>query len=181
MEFISLPLPGLILVRPRIAPDNRGHLIKNYSANLFQNNGIEFIPRENFYSVSHLGVIRGMHFQAPPSDYGKLVHCVRGRIQDAALDIRAGSPTYGKFWSGDLDGLRGEALYLPPGFAHGFYSYLAETVVAYSVSHVHDPILDRGIRWDSFGHVWPSSTPIISTRDSGWPSLGEFSTPFLDL
>ena len=178
MKFIALPLPGLVLIQPRFSSDDRGSFVKNFSRDLFLKNGIDFTPREEFYSVSHSGVLRGMHFQAPPADYGKLVHCIRGRFHDAVLDIRAGSPTYGQVWSGEFDDVRHEALYLPPGFAHGFYALEPETIVSYSVSHVHDPALDRGIRWDSFGHKWPAADPVVSTRDRGLPAFGEFSTPF---
>lgn len=178
MEFIPLAFPGLVLIRPRIALDARGSFVKSYSRELFLKQGIDFVPQEEFYSISPAGVVRGMHFQAPPADYGKLVHCPRGRLHDVALDLRAGSPTYGQAWSGELDEVKREALYLPPGFAHGFYALEAETTVTYLVSHGYDPALDGGIRWDSFGHTWPGDKPVISARDSILPPFHEFSTPF---
>lgn len=178
MDFIPLSLPGLILIRPILAQDNRGFLIKNYSYDLFLKHGINFVPKEEFYSISQAGVLRGMHFQIPPGDYGKLVHCARGRVYDVALDIRAGSPTYGQAWGGELDDVRREALYLPPGFAHGFYSFAPETIVSYSVSHVHHKDLDQGIRWDSFDHAWPCPNPVISPRDGSLPTFQDSTTPF---
>jgi dTDP-4-dehydrorhamnose 3,5-epimerase-like enzyme len=81
-------------------------------------------------------------------------------------------------WSGEIDDVRREALYLPPGLAHGFYSLSPETMIAYLVSHGHDTALDRGIRWDSFGHRWPGASPIVSPRDAALPGFREFSTPF---
>ena len=178
MTFHPLPLPGLILIKPAIPTDNRGLFVKHYHRGLFLDRGIDFIPKEEFYSISHAGVLRGMHFQAPPSDYGKLIHCVRGHVHDAVLDIRKGSPTYGQTWNGQLDDVGREALYLPPGFAHGSYSLTPDTIISYSVSSHHDPGLDQGILWNSFGHKWPSQAPILSDRDQRHPRFDEFSTPF---
>jgi dTDP-4-dehydrorhamnose 3,5-epimerase len=178
MQFVPLALPGLVLIQPVIHRDDRGYLVKSYRSDLFLKHGIHFTPREEFYSVSRAGVLRGMHFQSPPSDYGKLVHCVHGRFHEVILDLRAGSPTYGQVWSGQLDDVKCEAVYLPPGFAHGFFSLAPETIVAYSVSHIHDPSLDQGVHWDSFGHVWPSTTPVVSPRDCAFPAFSKFATPF---
>jgi dTDP-4-dehydrorhamnose 3,5-epimerase len=178
MEFIPLSLPGLILIRPKVVHDARGAFVKNYSLESFRKHGRDFRPKEEFYSVSHGNVLRGMHFQAPPSDYEKLVHCIRGAIYDVVLDIRKDSPTYGQTWSGQLNAVRCEALYLPSGFAHGFYSLEPESTVSYSVSQGHDPGLDQGICWDSFGHGWPCTNPIISSRDRALPAFSDFSTPF---
>jgi dTDP-4-dehydrorhamnose 3,5-epimerase len=179
MEFIPLSLPGLFLLKPKILGDIRGNFLKTYSHGMFRENNIDFTPREAFYSVSKAGVVRGMHFQAPPSEYGKLVHCLKGRIYDVSLDIRVNSPTYGQAWSGQLDDVKREAIYLPPGFAHGFYGLEADTVVSYLVSHVHDSICDKGIRWDSFGHPWPCRDPILSERDKAHPPFSEFVSPFV--
>jgi dTDP-4-dehydrorhamnose 3,5-epimerase len=179
MEFIPLSLPGLILIRPKISKDVRGHFLKTYSHSLFRKHHIDFDPKEAFYSVSDAGVLRGMHFQAPPAQYGKLVHCLKGRIYDVSLDIRVNSPTYGRAWSGQLDDVQRAALYLPPGFAHGFYSLEAETVVSYLVTHIHDPASDQGIRWDSFSHIWPCLDPTLSKRDKAHPSFSEFVSPFV--
>jgi len=178
MEFIPLALPGLILIRPGAAHDARGLFLKTYHQEMFFREGIHFVPKEEFYSISKAGVLRGMHFQAPPSDYSKLVHCVRGRIHDVALDLRLGSPTYGQVWSGELNSISRESLYLPTGFAHGFLSLEEDSIVSYSTSHIHDSRLDSGIHWDSFGHSWPCSTPNISPRDGGLPLLDGFSSPF---
>lgn len=178
MKFHSLSLPGLVLIKPEIPTDHRGLFVKHYHRELFLKNGIDFVPKEEFYSVSRVGVLRGMHFQVPPADHGKLVHCVRGRVHDVVLDLRKGSPTYGQAWHGQLDDVTCEAIYLPPGLAHGSYSLDPDTIVSYSVSSTHAPGHDRGIRWDGFGHAWPCKDPIISERDKGHPSLAEFETPF---
>jgi dTDP-4-dehydrorhamnose 3,5-epimerase len=178
MTFHPLPVPGLILLRPILPSDSRGFLVKTYQQDLFLENGIDFVPKEEFYTVSHFGVVRGMHFQAPPAEYGKLVHCVHGRVLDVVLDLRRGSPMFGRTWSGELDSIRRETLYLPPGLAHGFCSLAPETLVSYSTSHVHDSRQDLGIRWDTFGYAWPCAEPILSSRDRTLPSFQGFTTPF---
>jgi dTDP-4-dehydrorhamnose 3,5-epimerase len=178
MTFSSLPLPGLRLIQPRQFSDLRGSFVKTFQQDLLLQNGIDFTPREEYFSISEAGVLRGMHFQAPPAAYGKMVYCLRGRIHDVALDLREGSPTYGQIWSGELDDKTRAILYLPPGIAHGFYSPEGGGIVVYSVSETHQPALDLGIRWDSFGHNWPCQNPILSERDRKFPLLAEFSTPF---
>jgi len=178
MEFIPLSLPGLVLLKPKIFHDGRGHFIKTYSQSLFSDHNIDLSPQEAFYSVSHAGALRGMHFQTPNFQYAKLVHCIKGRIYDVSLDLRRQSPTYGQSWGGRLDDVGREAIYLPPGFAHGFYSLETETVVSYLTNKVHDASHDHGIRWDSFGHIWPCSNPIISERDRGFPPFSDFTSPF---
>jgi len=179
MTFHPLPLPGLVLIKPNVPADNRGSFVKSYHRDLFLRNGIDFVPQEEFYSVSRAGAVRGMHFQIPPSDHGKLIHCTRGRVYDVVLDIRKGSPTYGQSWSRELDDVTCEAVYMPSGFAHGSYSLEDKTIVSYSVSSVHEPRHDMGIRWDGFGHAWPCQDPILSERDKRHPTLDEFKTPFI--
>lgn len=178
IEFVPLALKGLVLIRPVFVEDNRGAFVKNFSEEAFSQAGINFTPKENFYSVSKQGVLRGMHFQAPPFAYDKLVYCVHGRIHDVVLDIRIGSPTYGQVWSGELDALRGDALFLPPGFAHGFHALEPDSIVAYSVSEVHNPKSDLGVHWDSFGHSWNCGHPIVSARDHALPRLEDLANPF---
>ena len=178
MEFVPLPLPGLVLLKPQVFRDQRGSFIKDYNRDLFLENGIDFIPQESFYSVSDRGVLRGMHFLAPESQYGKLVHCLKGSIYDVALDLRKSSPTYRQSWAGNLDDTRREAVYLPPGFAHGFYSLESDTIVSYLVSHGHDPSRYQGVHWNSFGHAWPCIKPVISERDRNLPPLPHFISPF---
>jgi dTDP-4-dehydrorhamnose 3,5-epimerase len=119
-----------------------------------------------------------MHFQAPPKAYHKVVHCIKGRIHDVALDIRKGSPTYGQTWSSELTGENHAAVYLPPGLAHGFYCLENDSIVIYIVSAAHQPDFDQGIRWNSFNHRWPGNDPIVSTRDSSNYLFAEYNSPF---
>jgi dTDP-4-dehydrorhamnose 3,5-epimerase len=180
MEFIPLPLPGLVLIRNIIHKDNRGLFIKIYNRDIFRLNGIQFVAQEEFYTISRANVLRGMHFQVPPADYGKLVHCVRGSVYDVTLDIRKGSPTYGQCWSRRLDDTGREAIFIPSGFAHGFYSLTPDATLSYSLSKGYEPSCDCGILWDSFGHVWPCRDPILSERDRGLVAFDDFDTPFVN-
>ncbi len=131
-----------------------------------------------YYSVSSKGVLRGMHFQTPPSAYAKLVYVSHGRVLDVALDIRKGSPTYGKALAKELSLEAATALYLPSGFAHGFLSLEDGSVVNYAQTAGYDPAHDGGIRLDSFGFDWGVASPILSDRDKTFPTLAAFDSPF---
>ena len=137
--------------------------------------------REQYYSVSRKNVLRGLHFQLPPSDHAKLVYCTEGRIFDAAVDLRQGSASYGRFHTCELSRENGKMLYIPRGMAHGFYTLSEQAVVMYNVTSLYDAERDSGILWHSVGIPWPVPTneqPILSRRDKGFCSFAEFSSPF---
>jgi dTDP-4-dehydrorhamnose 3,5-epimerase len=133
---------------------------------------------EQYFTLSHAGVLRGMHLQLPPHQHGKLVTCLSGRILDVLLDLRRASPTCGNSLGIELSPERGQALYLPAGIAHGFLSLEDNSGVLYGTTSVHDPHCDTGVRWDSFGFVWPVNEPLISARDAALPALAAFDSPF---
>jgi dTDP-4-dehydrorhamnose 3,5-epimerase len=122
VEFESTPFEGLKIIRPAKRNDDRGFFLKTFHAEEFQDHGCDLIIREQFFTVSHRNVLRGMHFQAPPSDHAKLIHCLTGSILDVVLDLRKSRPTYGKFFSTRLSAECGTGLFVPRGFAHGFLS-----------------------------------------------------------
>jgi len=130
---------------------------------------------ETYYSTSKRGVIRGMHLQLPPHDHHKLVHCMAGRAIDVILDLRSGSPTFGRHTTIELGAETPEVVVVPPGCAHGFQAVADNTVMLYLVSSVHAPTADTGIVWDSFGCRWPLPPSAVSTRDEGLPTLAEFT------
>ena len=109
----------------------------------------------------------------------KLVYCVQGEVLDVVLDLRKGSPTYGTVDTFNLSAEKGNYLYIPKGMAHGFLATSETATLVYKVSTVYDPLNDMGVRWDSFGFNWPTSTPIISDRDSNIKPLSEFDSPFV--
>ena len=119
-----------------------------------------------------------MHFQNPPDDHAKLIYCSSGKLVDIILDIRVGSPTYGKFAQVELSGDNYKAVYLPKGVAHGFCVLEDNTCMVYLTSTVHSPQNDAGVLWNSFGCNWPVENPINSDRDKNFPSLANLKSPF---
>lgn len=120
MKAQDCALPGCRVITPLVFEDDRGRFVKTYHAPTFRELGIPDVFVEEFYSVSRRGVIRGLHFQVPPAEAGKLVYCIEGRILDVLVDLRRGSPTYGRHLTVPLEAAAGTMVYLPAGIAHGF-------------------------------------------------------------
>lgn len=171
-------IPGCYELVPQTRPDSRGKFVKTFHADFFDDIGIDPSFREHFYTVSHKGVLRGLHFQTPPSDHGKLVFVTAGIVLDVVTDVRIGSPAYGKHVVFELTARRANQVYMPSGCAHGFYTVSRSSTMVYNVTSVYDPERDTGIRWDSVGINWPDATPLISERDSCLPPFSEFESPF---
>ena len=178
IAVVETCLTGCFEVRFRKHVDNRGSFLKTYHEEAFRSLGLCTSWREEFITISACGVIRGMHFQAPPMQHSKLVICLAGQVVDVALDLRVGSPTYGRHAVVTLSADMANALYIPEGFAHGFQSLEDGSALLYKVSSTHAPDYDHGLRWDSFGCAWPLADPILSPRDEAFPSLTDFKSPF---
>jgi dTDP-4-dehydrorhamnose 3,5-epimerase len=178
MELIPTPLEGCYQVSPFFAQDERGTFVKTFHAKKFSALGLPIDWREEYYSSSRKGVIRGMHFQTPPHEHEKLVYCMQGQVLDVVMDMRKASPTYGKHFSVKLDAARGHGLMIPKGMAHGFLALTEDVLMAYKVTTVYAPENDAGIRWDSFGFDWGVDQPIVSSRDCAHPKFSEFNSPF---
>jgi len=178
MEVIPTELPGLYIIRPRIFADARGSLVKTFHAGRFCELGLNFEPREEFFSTSSKNVLRGMHFQLPPAAHTKLVYCITGRVLDVVLDLREDFPTFGRSHARELNTAGHEIFFIPAGFAHGFLALEDNATMVYQTSTVHSPAHDAGVRWDSFGFDWPVKSPIVSERDKKFPALRDFSSPF---
>lgn len=178
MELIPTILEGCYQVRPFFAQDERGTFVKTFHADRFLALGLPSEWREEYYSSSRKGVIRGMHFQTPPHDHEKLVYCIQGRVLDVVVDLRKGSPTYGQHCAVELDAARGHGLVVPKGMAHGFLALTESVLMSYKVTSVYVPENDAGIRWDSFGLDWGIDQPIVSSRDHAHPLFADFDSPF---
>jgi dTDP-4-dehydrorhamnose 3,5-epimerase len=178
MELISTPLKGCYQVRPFLAQDERGTFVKTFHTEQFSSLGLPIDWREEYYSSSRKGVIRGMHFQTPPYDHEKLVYCMQGEVLDVVLDLRMGLATYGRYIAVKLDAARGQGLIIPKGMAHGFLALTEAVMMAYKVTSVYASENDAGIRWDSFGLDWGVDQPIVSIRDRAHPKFSEFDSPF---
>lgn len=171
-------IPGCIEIAPRIHSDPRGTFVKTLHEPFFREHGLRADFREAFHSLSHRGVLRGLHFQSPPNAQVKLVHCVAGRALDAVVDLRVGSPTFGAHALVELDAARANLLYIPEGLAHGFYAPDDDTVMVYFATLPHSPDDDTGVLWSSAGIDWPDAAPLVSDRDRAFPAMAAFASPF---
>ncbi len=171
-------LPGLLALRPDVRRDERGYFVKTFQRSLFDNLNIDSRFDEHFFSSSHRGVIRGMHFQEPPEAQSKVVFCASGTVLDVVVDLRTDSPTYQKFETFELSDTSWAMLVLPIGCAHGFAAISESATMGYLTSTEHSPAVDAGIRWNSFGFEWPFLDPIISDRDRALPTMESYSSQF---
>lgn len=175
----STEIPGCYEIQPRVLEDARGRFVKVFHRNAFAEHGLEVDFAEEYYSVSGQGVIRGMHFQTPPTDHVKIVYCVQGEAFDVVVDLRLGSPSYGKAATISLSADKGNYLYIPKGLAHGFCATSESATLVYKVSTIYSPEHDTGILWNSIGVAWPTRVPVLSIRDCGFVPFSEFKSPFI--
>jgi dTDP-4-dehydrorhamnose 3,5-epimerase len=171
------------LLTPRRFADTRGWFMESYSQRAAEALGIDCIFVQDNHSYSReRHTLRGLHFQTPPATQAKLVSCVRGRIWDVAVDIRAGSPTYGRWTAAQLSAENGAQLFVPVGYAHGFLTLEPDCEVTYKVSGFYSPEHDGGLLWSdpAFAIDWPlqGAEPRLSARDALQPTAAEFSSPF---
>lgn len=178
MELIKTPFKGLFVLQTINFTDNRGGFQKLFNEEFFSAHGLECDFKEIYYSVNKKNVIRGMHFQTPPYDHVKMVHVSKGRILDVAVDIRKNSESYGKSFSIELDDQKGQYLYIPKGFAHGFKTIEEGSIVNYAQTSCYNKEHDCGIAQDSIGFDWGLDDPIVSGRDLTFPKLIDFISPF---
>ena len=172
-SFRALDIPDLLLVVPEVFVDDRGSFRETYRRSDFVLHGIDADFVQDNHSYSSRGVLRGLHFQLPPHAQGKLVHVLSGRIWDVAVDIRQGSPSFGKWLGIDLSDENSSMLWIPPGFAHGFV-VLSDTVhVLYKCTSEYDKASEAGIRWDDadLGISWPIRDVRVSAKDRALPTL----------
>lgn len=173
-EFRELELPGLLLVEGKSFPDPRGYFMESFREDEFDARGLPRFLQDNL-SRSKKGVVRGMHYQTAAAAVAKLIRCVRGRVFDAVIDIRKGSPTYGTWTAVELSDEGNRMLFVPAGFAHGFMALSDEADVHYKVTGYWTPAVDRGIRWNdpAVGIKWPDLKPIIAAKDEIHPLLAD--------
>lgn len=178
MEIIKTPFEGLLVLQTVNFQDNRGGFQKLFNYDFFKENGLDCDFKEFYYSVNKSNVVRGMHFQTPPYDHTKVVYVSKGRIKDVVVDIRKKSATYGKCFSIELDDQKGQYLYIPKGFAHGFVSLEDGSIVNYAQTTCYAKDNDCGIDATSIGFDWGVEQPILSGRDLTFEKLNEFNSPF---
>lgn len=183
MEIRPLKLDGTyaVILSPR--KDQRGHFGRLFDAEIWAAHGLPIVfAQENEAYTAAKHTLRGLHFQRPPFAETKIVRCARGAVLDVFVDIRAGSPTYGKWDSMILSADEPTWVVIPKGFAHGYCTLTPDTLFQYKVDAVHTPAAEAGLPWDDpdLGIDWPLRDPILSARDRGHPRLRDFASPFID-
>jgi dTDP-4-dehydrorhamnose 3,5-epimerase len=183
MELLETYFGAVKLLAVRRHGDARGFFAETYSVRDFAALGIACDFVQDNHSLSRkAGVVRGLHFQIAPFAQAKLVRVVRGSVLDAVVDIRRGSPTFGRHATVTLSGENGRQLFVPPGFAHGFRTLEPDTEVLYKVDAYYAPDHERGLRWDdpALAIPWPAmgDAAEVSDKDRGWPSLSDLEDVF---
>ena len=174
MRFTETRLAGAFVVEIEPRVDERGHFARTFCRDEFARAGLPVdFPQCNVSHNARRGTLRGMHWQADPHPEGKLVRCTRGAILDVIVDLRPGSPTFRQWVAVELDEDAANALYVPPGFGHGFQTLRDRSDVLYYMTEVYHPTLTRGARWNdtAFDIDWPISDPILSERDATYPDF----------
>jgi dTDP-4-dehydrorhamnose 3,5-epimerase len=182
-EFIKTEIPEVILIKPRVFLDERGFFLEFYKESEFKQVGIKGNFVQANHSKSTKGVLRGLHYQLAPKSQGKLIRCIKGRMFDVAVDIRKGSPTFGKYVGVELSEENHSMFWIPQGFAHGFLT-LSETVeVIYQVLGAeYAPEYERAVRWNDTDIAinWPlEKEPILSAKDKSAPLLKDAEINFI--
>lgn len=183
MQVETLDIPEVKLVTPRRFADDRGFFSETYNARAWSEAGIaaDFVQDNHSRSVAR-GTVRGLHFQAPPHAQAKLVRVLQGRIFDVAVDVRAGSPTFGRWVGAELDAETGTQIFVPQGFLHGFMTLEDDTHVVYKVDDFYSPECDGCVRYDDpvIGIDWPIGTSDVklSAKDEAAKGWADFNTPF---
>lgn len=165
-------IPELFVCSLRSMSDTRGGFTKFLQSSVISQCWESFVVKEIYYSCSVAGVLRGMHFQRPPAEHNKLVHCLSGRALDVVVDLR--NAGFGKIFTREMSGNRPEAILVPKGCAHGFLALEDNTVMLYAQDTEYTAKLDDGVRYDSFGFNWPFiGTPVLSERDKAFSNLND--------
>ena len=172
MKFEELSLPGVILIKPTIFKDNRGTFMESYHVEKFTSAGISCTFKQDNHVRSENNTLRGLHFQTK-NPQSKLIGCVSGEIYDVAVDIRKDSSYYGKWIGQKLSAANHYQLFVPKGFAHGYYVLSDRADVLYKCSDIYYPEDERGVIWNDPGLCisWPCDSPILSDKDSMWPLI----------
>ena len=183
MKFRATSLPGVFVIVPDKSTDERGHFARLYAKAEFARHGIAAEFATSAVSYNKLaGTLRGLHYQTAPFAEAKLVSCPRGRAWDVVVDLRAGSPSYGRWTATEISAANGRAVFVPEGCAHGFQTLVRGTAIAYQLSSEYQADFARGVRWDDpdLAIEWPYAEPAaISERDKALPRLRDLDPPAL--
>jgi len=169
-------LPGVLIVEPDVFADERGFFLETWSTTRYEQAGIPGPFVQDNVSLSGKGILRGLHFQHPQSQ-GKLVQILSGEVVDVAVDVRAGSPTFGQWISEVLSGTNHRQMYIPPGLAHGYCVTSETALFSYKCTDFYNPATESGIIWNDpdLGIDWHVDEPLLSPKDAGYPRLKDIS------
>jgi dTDP-4-dehydrorhamnose 3,5-epimerase len=172
VRFVEAAIPGVILVEPTVQRDERGFFVETYHEPRYQEHGIPQRFVQDNHSKSAKGVLRGLHSQSP-NPQGKLLRCIEGRVWDVAVDVRVGSPSFGKHVGFELSAENHHQLYVPPGLLHGFCVLSDSAQIEYKCTAVYHPAADFGVRWNDpeLAVAWPIDDPVLSEKDAKAPLL----------
>ena len=183
MPFIQTPIPDLLIFEPKILGDSRGYFFESFNLQTFRAEGIEINFVQDNQSLSHYGVIRGLHYQLQPYAQVKLIRVLAGKVLDVALDIRKGSPTFGKSFSVELSAENKKQLFIPAGFAHGFSVLSEYAEVLYKCNTFYNKESEAGILHNdpslNIDWVIPAGKEIVSEKDKGLPLFAECRNNFI--
>lgn len=183
MDVIKTDIEGVAVIEPKVFGDQRGYFFESYSQREFDQKVAKVMFVQDNESMSKRGVMRGLHFQRPPFAQSKLVRCVKGRVLDVAVDIRKGSPTYGKHVAVEISADNHRQLFIPKGFAHGFVVLSDEAVFQYKCDEFYHPEAEGGIsiKDDTLGIDWKIAVDdaVLSEKDLKHPWLKDFDSPFI--
>lgn len=183
MEVQATSLPGVLVLTPRYFHDARGYFVETFNARSAREAGLTATFVQDNQALSRKrGTVRALHFQVPPKVQAKLVRVLQGSIYDVAVDLRVGSPGYGKWVAVTLTAQGGEQMFVPGGFAHGYCTLEDNTEVAYKVDDYYAPECEQGLIWDdpTLGIGWPvpPADAVLSDKDRNLPRFADFASPF---
>ncbi|RYE36132.1 MAG: dTDP-4-dehydrorhamnose 3,5-epimerase [Sphingobacteriaceae bacterium] len=182
MNISTTKIEGLIVIEPRIFPDDRGYFYESYSEKKYREAGINAAFVQDNQSFSQKGALRGLHGQANPFAQGKLVRVLRGRVLDVAVDIRKNSPTFGEYVTIELSGENHKQFWIPPGFLHGFLTLEDDTIFTYKVDNYYDKASEIGVLWNdpTINIDWQTdlSNVLLSPKDEILPTFADFKSQF---
>jgi len=180
LKITTTPIEGILIIEPQIFKDTRGYFFESYNESKMHAAGIQLNFVQDNQSFSQKGAIRGLHFQAPPFEQGKLVRVIAGAVRDVVVDIRKNSPSYGQHFAIDLTAENQLMFWIPPGFAHGFETLADNTIFLYKCTNLYHKESEGGLLWNdpALGIQWQTQEAIVSDKDILLPTLKDFVSPF---
>ncbi len=180
MKVTETPFQGLYVVEPSVFEDNRGYFFESWNQQKFHEMNLDFTFVQDNQSMSGAHVLRGLHFQAPPWEQGKLVRVIQGSVLDVVVDIRKDQPTYGRHFSLVMSGKKKNMLWIPPGFAHGLLTLEDNTVFFYKCTQFYNRESEGAIAWNDpqLNIDWGIEDPVVSEKDKSGVLFNRFESPF---